>query len=156
MAVKIRWSNLLNITDLDFIPGPPDELILSDEISQVIAWLTAATLHDRRLLRCTQQGAMLIANAWDNMAVVENDELNPTASTPDSFTATKDNKGVLVTSGSTLVKTGFVRVASGATENIYIPTNGLYFYPHKVYSVTVTVVPAASGTGGYVGITAFN
>lgn len=155
MAVKIRWSNLLNITDLDFIPGPPDDLILSDEIMQVISWLTAATLHDRRLLRCTQQGALLIANAWDNMGVAENDELHPDNGTPDSFTATKDNKGVLVTGSTQIVKVGFVRVASGATENIYVPPGGEYFYPHKTYSVTTTVVPTSGGTASYVGITAF-
>jgi len=156
MAVRIKWSNLLNIAELDFIPGPQHVLQLSDEITQSIAWLTAATGHDRRLLRCNEHGALLTGNAWDNLAVVENDELYPAAGVPDSFTATSENKGVLVTSSTEIIKAGFVRVAGGATENIYLPPAYEYFYPHPTYSVTATVVPATGGTASYVGITTFS
>jgi len=156
MPTKIKWTNLLRITELDFIPSPPSVLQLSDELIQTIAWLTAATGHDRRILRCNELGALLTGNAWDNLSVVATDELIPADGVPDSYISAVENKGVLVTTSTQIVKIGFVRVSGGGTENIYIPPGELYFYPHTIYSVTATVVPASGGTTSYVGITAFN
>ncbi len=156
MAKKIRWSSLLNIDELEFIPSPPTEFTVSDEIIQTIAWLTAATSHDRRLLRCTELGALLTGHGWDNLTVVENDELYPGPGSPDSFTFTASNKGILVASSTLIIKAGFVRVSGGAAEDIYVPPGVLYFYPHSCYSITARAVPTGSGTASYVGITAFN
>ncbi len=156
MAVKIRWSNLLNINELEFVPEPPRELKVSDEITQTIAWLTAATGHDRRILRCNELGALLIGHSWDNLTVVETDELIPTSGTADVFTASVENKGVLITTSTQIVKATMVRVSGGATEVIYLPPGETYFYPHPIYSVTINVVPDPGGTTNYIGITAFN
>ena len=155
MAKRIKWNNLLNVSELEFIPGPPTELKVSDELIQSISWLTGATNHDRRLLRCTELGALLTGNGWDNMAVVETDVLYPDDGSPDSYIASVANKGVLVSTSTVIIKAGFVRISGGTTENIYIPPGVFYFYPHSVYSITATVVPASGGTAGYVGITSF-
>lgn len=156
MARKLKWNSLLNIRELQFIPDAPPELLISDELIQAICWLTGATNHDRRLLRCTELGALLTGNGWDNLTSVETDELNPATGSPDSYTSTVDNKGVLIATSTQIVKIGFVRISGGDTENIYIPPNALYFFPYQIYSVTATVVPSASGSGSYVGITTFN
>ncbi len=156
MPRKLKWSNLLNISELDFIPGPPAELQVSDELLQAICWLTAATQHDRRFLRCTELGALLTGNGWDNLTSVEVDVLYPTDGSPDSHITSVANKGVLVSTSTVIIKASFVRVASGVAEHIYIPPGVLYFYPHSFYSVTASVVPASGGTAGYVGITSFN
>jgi len=156
MAIKLRWSNLLKLTELDFLPEPSGDLQVADEIIQTISWLTIATSHDRRLVRGNELGAVLVGNAWDNLSVVETDELIPASTVADVFTATLPNRGVLVTTSTQIVKVTFVRVAGGATEAIYLPPGGLYFYPHTTYSVTVNVVPDPGGTTSYIGITAYN
>lgn len=154
-TIQIKWSSLLNITDLEFIPEAPKIIKVSDEILQSISWLTGATLHDRKLLRCDENGALLVNDGWVNFAVAENDELHPDDGTPDVFTATKANKGVLVATSTMIVKLSFVRVSGEAAEHIYVPPETLYWYPHTTYSVTATVIPATGGTASYVGITAF-
>jgi len=154
--IKIRFSTLLRLSELDFVPEPPTVLSLSDELIPVISWLTGATGHDRKFLRCDDNGALLVADGWSGLAVVENDQLDPTAGTPDVFTATVGNKGVLVASSCELVKITFVRVSGGATEDFYMPPGQYLWYPHPTYSVTVTVVPTGTGTDSYVGLTAFD
>jgi predicted component of type VI protein secretion system len=155
-AKRLEWSSLLHMTELDFEPEAPSVLSVTDELSQSLSWLTAATGHDRKLIRCNELGAILVSNSWDNLSEVETDELAITAGMPDTFTATVENKGVLVASSTEIVKLDFVRVSGGDVETIYIPPNWLYFYPHKTYSITATVVPAATGDASYIGITAFN
>ncbi|KKM71585.1 hypothetical protein LCGC14_1429160 [marine sediment metagenome] len=155
-AIKLKWSSLLRLTDLEFEPEAPKVLSVSDELIQSLSWLTGATLHDRRLLRCNELGALLVGNAWDNLSEVETDELNPADGVPDSYTATVENKGVLIATSTQIVKIDFVRVSGGDTETVYISPSSLYFYPHTIYSVTATVVPASGGTASYVGITTFN
>lgn len=155
-AIQIRWSALFKLTELEFIPAPPTALKVSDEIIQTISWLTAATKHDRKLLRCNEQGALLIGNAWDNLNSVETDELNPTDGVPDTYTASAVHQGVLVSSSTQIILASFLPVSGGVVEDIYISPNTDYFYPHSVYSIVATVVPASGGTASYVGITAFN
>ena len=145
----------MNLSDIEFVPGPPTELRLSDQITQTIAWLTAATRHDRRLLRCNNQGALLVGNSWDILAVVETDELYPQSASPDSFTKSVDNIGVLVTTSDEMVKAVFVRVSGGDSETIYISREAMYWYGHETYSVTLSVVPDPNGIANYCGITAF-
>lgn len=154
--IRIKWSTLLNLTELEFLPEPPKVLKLSDEMITTLSWLTAATGHDRKLLRCTEQGALLVGNAWDNMASVETDELYPQSGSADTFTATLGNKGVLLAVGMFMIKATFTRVSGGDTEVIYVPAKTLLFYPHTTYSVQCNVVPDPNGSAGYVGITAFN
>ncbi|GAI19746.1 unnamed protein product, partial [marine sediment metagenome] len=74
-AIKIKWSSLLNLTELEFVPAPPKVLEVSAELVQAIAWLTAATGHDRKLLRCTENGALLVADPWSLLSVVETCEM---------------------------------------------------------------------------------
>lgn len=156
MAIKLKWSALLHLAELEFEPEPPKVLSVSDELVQAISWLTGATRHDRRLLRCTEDGALLTADAWALMAVVETDELNPTSGSPDTFTATTPNKGVLIASSTQIIKVTVTRVSGGDSEVIYIPADWLYWYPHKVYTIVAAVVPDPGGTASYVGITAYN
>lgn len=155
-AVKIKWSQLLNLTELEFVPEPPKVLTVSDELLQTISWLTGATGHDRRLLRCTEDGALLVADPWSLLAVVETDELYAASGSPATFTATLANKGVLIATSTQLIKASIRRVSGGDTEVIYIPANWLYWYPHKVYDIIAAVVPDPGGTASYVGITAYN
>lgn len=155
-VVKIKWSQLLHLTDLEFIPEAPKVLSVSDELLQTISWLTGATGHDRRLLRCTEDGALLVADPWSLLSVVETDELYPQSGTPDTFTATVANKGVVIATGAQLVKFSIVRVSGGATEVIYVAANWTYWYSHKVYSIIAATVPDPTGTASYVGITAYN
>lgn len=155
-AVKLKWNQLLKLTELEFIPEPPKVLKVSDELLQAISWLTAATGHDRRLLRCNEQGALLVGNAWDLLAVVESDELYPVSGGADTFTATKANKGVLIATDQRIAKLTITRVSGGDTEVVYLPPFCLYWYPHIVYSIVAAVVPDPGGTAMYVGITAYN
>jgi len=155
-AIKIKWSSLLNLTELEFIPEPPKVLSVSDELLQTISWLTGATGHDRRLLRCTEQGALLVGDPWSLLASVETDELHPAAGAPDTFTAAYANKGVLIATSTHIVKVSVRRANKPDTEHFYMPPAWLYWYPHKVYDVIATVVPAGTGTASYVGIAAFN
>lgn len=155
-AVRITWSSLFRLSELEFIPEPPTVLKLSDEMLQTLSWLTGATGHDRRLLRCTEQGALLVGDAWANLVSVQTDELYPTDGSPDSYTASVENKGVLVATSTQPVKLSFVRISGKPAEHIYVSPETLYWYPHTIYSVTATVVPASGGTASYVGITTFN
>jgi len=155
-TVQIKWSSLLNLSELEFIPEALTVLMLTDEVVQSISWLTGATNHDRRLLRCDENGALLVAKPWGLLNSVETDELHPLNGTPDVYTATLVNKGVLVAVSTQIVKLSFVQVSGGAAEHIYVSPDTLYWYPNKVYTVTATVVPASGGTASYVGITAFN
>lgn len=155
-TTKLKWSSLLNLTELEFEPEPPKIINVSDELQQTISWLTAATGHDRRLLRCNENGALLIADAWSNLVEVETDELLADTSSSDTFTATVENKGVLIATSTVIIKATFKRLSDSADEIIYLPFGLYYWLGHPTYSVKVELVPADSGTGGYVGITAFN
>lgn len=155
-AIKIKWSQLLNLTELEFIPEAPKVLSVSDELVQTISWLTAATGHDRRLLRCSETGALLVADAWSLLSVVETDELYAQEGSPDTFTATVPNKGVLIATSTQIVKVSIRRVSGGDTEVMYIPPAWAFWYPHKVYDIIATIVPDPGGTDNYVGITAYN
>lgn len=156
MGIKIKWSNLFNMPELEFEPAPPRELILSDELNQTLAWLTAATRHDRKLLRCDDNGSLLVTDAWTGLNVVESFEKHPTDEATDTATATKPNVGVLVSTSDQLVRCEFVRVSGGAVEEIYVPPNQYYWYPYKTYSVLLDTVPGIGGTGSYVGVVCYS
>ena len=153
---RIKWSSLLHLSELEFTPEAPKVLSVSDELLQSLSWLTGATNHDRRLIRCNELGAVLIGNAWDNLTSVETDELHPESDTPDTYTATEVNKGVLIASSTQIIKVDFYQADSAAYDRIYIPPNWLYFYPYKVFKAIAYVVPATGGTASYIGVTAFN
>jgi len=157
MAVyKIKWSNLLNLSELEFLPEAPKQLSITDEIVQSISWLTACSLHDRKLLRCDENGVLLVGYPWSNLIEVETAELVPASTSPKTFTATVPNKGVLVASSTQMIKLSFVRFAGGDIEDVFIPANYLYWFGHSTYTVTATTSPATGGTTSRVGITAFN
>lgn len=152
---KLRWQSLLRFSELEFIPAPPSELEVADEIMHTLAWLTGATNHDRRLLRCDLNGALLVGHPWSLLSAIETHELHPADGIPDASPALAYNKGVLVSSSAQIITAGFVRVSGGATETIYIPPGENLFYPYPTYSITATVVPASGGTASYVGVTVF-
>lgn len=154
-AKRLKWSSLLNLTELEFEPEAPKQLMVSDELSIAISWLTGATNHDRKLIRCDENGALLIADAWSLLTVVYNEELFPDTGTPHTSANLAENKGVLIATSTVIIKLGFQRVAAGPVESIYIPPNTLYWYPHSVFRVSATLVPIGSETGSYVGITTF-
>jgi hypothetical protein len=157
MALRyIRWSELLKFPELEFMPDAPPSLLVGDTLQFVLSMLTGQTGHDRRLLRCDDNGCLLVNEAWSNLVSVETDELYPQSGVPDSFTATVDNKGVLIATSTQLVRVGVVRVLGGAAEYFYVPPANLYWIPYSVYSVVVSTVPLSGGTANYVGITAFN
>lgn len=154
--IKLAWNSMMRLSELDFKPLVPTEIRVSDEFIQAISWLTGATGHDRKLLRCDENGALLIDNAWALLSSVETGELAPATTVPATFTATVENKGVLIATSTQIVKIGFIRASGGAAENVYLPPNCLYFFPNPVYQVVATTVPATGGTTSYVGITAFS
>lgn len=154
-VIKLRWSSLLNMTDLQFEPPMQNEMIVSDRVQQSISWLTGATGHDRRLLRCNEDGALLVDNAWSLLNVVEYDELTVDAGVSDSFADMLPNKGVLISTGSKIIKCVFTRVSGGDGETVYVPANTMYWFPHTTWKVAVWAVPAASGGASYIGVTTF-
>lgn len=155
MAVrKIKWSSLLRCSELEFEPEPPIELEVEDKLIQTLAWLTGATRQDRRLLRCTEDGALLVTNAWDGLNSVETDELYPQDGTPDVYTAAVEHKAILIATSMQIVKLSIVRKSGETALHYYVPPNQFFFYPFPVYTITATVVPASGGTANYVGITA--
>lgn len=155
MAVRrIKWNSLLRYAELEFIPEPPAELEITDELVQSLSWLTGATRQDRRLLRCTEQGALLVANAWDGLNSVETDELYPLNGTPDTYTPSVKHNAVLIATSTQLVKISIVRKSGKTALHYYVPPSSFFFYPYSTYTVTATVVPASGGTANYVGITA--
>jgi len=155
-VVKLQWSNLLKLTELEFKPDFPAQLNISDEVLQVISWLTATTGYDRRLLRCTPQGALLVAKPWSIMHVVANVELYPATDTPAVATSLAANKGILISSSTVIVLATFRRVSGGSMEHVFVPPNSYYWYPYSCFAVTITLVPANSETACYVGLTSFN
>jgi len=155
-AIKIKWSSLLNLTELEFVPEAPKVLSVSDELIQTISWLTAATGHNRLILRCTEQGALLVADAWSGLASVETDELHPAAGGADSDTPTSVHRGVLIATSTQIVRISFVRKSGGLAEHYYVPPESYYWFPCAVLTVTATVVPVGTGTASYVGVTYFN
>lgn len=156
MAIKIKWSNLFNMAELDFEPAPPRELILSDELSQCLAWLTAATRHDRKMLRCDDNGSILVTDAWGGLNACESFPLLPQSGVTHTATATKPNVGALISTSTQLVKCSFVRKSGGAAEVIYVPPHQYYWYPFSTYSVEVAVVPDPGGSTSYVGVTCYD
>jgi len=155
-VTRLKWSSLLQLTEIEFKPEAPKVLTVSDELIQSLSWLTGATKHDRRLLRCDENGALLIADAWSLLNSVETDELYPQSAAEDTYVSSVAHKGILVSTGTQIVKVGFLPVSGGVVEWIYISADTLYWYPHSVYSIVVHVVPDPDGTASYVGITAFN
>jgi len=155
-AYKLKWSSLLHLTELDFIPEAPKVLSVSDELIQSLSWLTGATKHDRKLIRCNELGAVLVGNAWDNLTSVETDELYPESGSAKTYTATLANKGVLIATSTQMVMVDFYQVGDSVYDRFYLPSNCLYFYPYKTVKVIVSTVPFSGGTASYVGITALN
>lgn len=152
---KLQWNSLLNMTELKFEPEELKQLTVTDELVIAISWLTAATKHDRKLLRCDENGALLTTDPWTLLVAVENDVLSFSSGSPDTFTASVQNKGVLIATCSNACSLTFVRVEDGAEEIIYVPANWLYWYPHTVYSVTAANLPAIAGAD-VLGLTTFN
>jgi len=157
MAVKkLKWNSLLRYAELEFEPQAPKVLEVSDELVQSLAWLTAATQQDRRLVRCTEQGAILVADAWSGLESVETAELYPEQNAPKNDEPSSVHRGVLIASSTVMVIVSFLRAGETVAEDIYVPPESYYWYPHPVTKVTVGLVPADSATASYVGVTYFN
>ena len=154
--VRIKWSSLLNLTELEFEPEPPKQLSVSDELIQSLSWLTAATKHDRKFLRCDENGALLTTDAWALLNAVDEDELYPESASPKTSKTFATNKGVLIATSSVIIMIDFYQIADTVKERIYLPANCLYFYPHKTAKVIIATVPYTGGEASYVGVTAFN
>ncbi len=154
--IRISWNLLLNLTELGFDLGSLPELSLSNEIGFSLSILTAATRRDRKLLRCDNNGVLLVGDPWTGLISVETDELYVNAGTADSFTASVENKGVLIATPSYLVKASMIRTAGGTAEVVYIAPYQGFWFPGPVYSIEVDDVPAGATDSFYVGITAFN
>ncbi len=155
-SMKIRWNSLLNITELGLDGVPPATLNLSDDVAFTLSILTAATRRDRKLLRCDENGALLVSEPWNGLVPVETDELLIGNGAADSFVASVANKGVLVATQLYMVEVRFVRVSGGSEEVIYIAPDQMFWYPGPVYSVEVDDVPEGGTLEVTVGITAFN
>lgn len=156
MAIKIKWNSLLRLTELEFTPAPPNVLTITDELLQSISWLTAATKHDRKLLRCDENGALLITDAWNGFSSVEVRELTPEQNNPSTFTPSVEHKGILIATGEDIIKASFKRVGTSVYEHTYIPAHSFYWYAHFCIDIIITSVPVDNSTPSYVGAVAFN
>lgn len=152
---KLQWSNLFRLTELTFIPDEPKQLTVNDEITMSISWLTAATKHDRKLLRCNEQGALLVAEPWSLLTSVELEALYPAPAASETFTVTKENNGVLIATSTQIVRVGFKRIIDGDYEYVYLPNGALYWFPNPVYQVFADTVPTGFGVASFVGVTTF-
>ena len=155
-AYKIKWSNLLFLTELDFIPERPAQLTITDEIIQSISWLTGATRHDRKLLRCDDNGVLLVGNPWSDLIEVESAELYPQDGVPAVASCTVCNKGLLIATSTQPVKMTFVRSGGTGEEDVYLPPGWLYWFAHPCCNVTATYLASPTATVSHVGVTAFN
>ncbi len=155
-ALRIKWSNLLTIPELDIIGSLPRDMPLADEIVQTIAWLTGVNRTERKFLKCDILGAMLVSDAWNLFNAVEAALLEPTDSTEDSHTFTTANLGVLISTHTKLVRVEFERVSGVSADIVYVPPNNYYWYPHETYLVKGQTVPHALGGTTLIGLTAFN
>ncbi len=153
---KLKWNSLLRYAELEFEPQAPKVLEVSDELTQSLSWLTAATQQDRRLVRCTEQGALLVADAWSGLNSVETTELTPTEGTAVYHEATKVHKGVLISTSTELVKISFHLGGDIALQVYYVPPANYFWYPHQVYQVWAEVVPETDGLATEVGVTYFD
>ena len=154
-TVKLQWSNLLKLTELEFRPDFPAQLNISDEVLQCISWLTGTTGYDRRLLRCTKQGALLVADAWCGLHEVDVHVMYPETGDPKTADNIVANDGVLLVTSTAIVRFDIARVSGGEVETFHVPPGSYYWYPFSAYSVVATVVPAGSGTASYVVVTAY-
>ena len=153
-AKRIKWNSLLRYAELEFVPDEQPKLTVSDEIIQSLSWLTGATRQDRRLLRCTQQGALLVADAWSGLNSAETYDLYPQSGTADTFSPSVEHIAILLSTSTQLVKVRFIRKSGGDAEYFYVPPNSYFFFPYRAYAVTAYVVPDPGGTANYVGIVA--
>lgn len=156
MAKQIKWTSLLRLSELDFVPDAPRILNLADEVIQTISWLTAATGEDRRLLRCTKDGALLVAHPWSLFTSVESDEMYPESGTPATFTPSVEHKGLLLAIGEQVVLARITRVSGGDYEDIYVAPYTMFWYPFSIYSVRLSTVPDPLGSASYNGAVVFN
>lgn len=154
--VRIKWTSLLKMTDLDMEGDFPRDLMLEDTMQLSLAWLTAINRTERKLLRCDGNGALLLSDPWNGFISVE-EAINEVAnSTEDTVTWTTANQGILISTGVNLVHTFFKRVNGGDDEAVYIPADSFYWFPHSCYSVRMRCVPYPTGGAAVHGLTAFN
>ncbi len=154
-SIKLLWSNLLKLTELEFRPDFPAQLNLSDEVLQTISWLTATTGFDRRLLRCTRQGALLVAKPWSIMHSVENGDTATVQSMETSVNIMEPNDGVLICTTTEIIKLGFRRKSGADIEWVHVPPASYYWFPFPAYTFVVKCVPADSAAVSIVGYTTF-
>ncbi len=154
--IRVTWSRLLNLSELELDTGSLPDLSLSNEIAFSLSILTAATRRDRKLLRCDDNGVLLVGDPWTGLISVETDVLYVNAGSADSFTASVANKGVLIATPTYVVQASIVRISGGAAEVVMISPHQNFWFPGPVYSVEVDDVPAGATDTFYVGITAFN
>ena len=153
---QLKWSSLLQITELEFEPEAPKVLKIDDKLLQAISWLTACTRHDRKLLRCDENGALLFTDAWNGFESVEAVEREPEANQPAPYSPTVEHKGILVGTSDLLVKLSFTKTGSSVAEHTFVPAASFYWFPHSCSSVVVTLVPADLADSCIVGLTAYN
>lgn len=154
--VKIKWGSLMNIPDLDMEGDGPRDLVLEDKIQVSLAWLTALSRSERKLVRCDALGALLMSDPWNGLNPVDNGTNEVTANVEDTVIWTQENKGTLISTGQYLVQVFFRRVVGAADEIVYIPGSAMYWFPHSLYSIRMRTVPYATGGTAVHGLTAFN
>lgn len=155
-SIMLKWSNLFNMTELDFEGAFPPVMTVEEDIQIALAWLTAADRTERKLVRCDSLGALLVSDPWNGFNPAAAGILEVDNSTEDTVTFTADNLGVLVATDDGVVQVFFKRILGGADEEVYIPGHSMYWYPHPCYSVRARCVPYATGGAFVHGVTAFN
>lgn len=157
MGVKrLKWNSLLRYAELEFEPQAPKVLEVTDELVQSLSWLTAATKQDRRLVRCTEQGALLVADAWSGLISVESAELYTGTNGTSSDIPTKVHKGVLFVTSTEVIQLRIQRTVAEVYEYYYVPPASYYWYPHSIYKITLIKFPDVGGTPSYIGVTYYD
>lgn len=156
MDIRVSWSSLLQITELDFTPEAPKVLKMDDKLLQAISWLTACNRHERKLLRCDENGALLFTDAWNGFNSVEVAEKEPETSAPKTYTPTVEHKGILISTAAYLIKLSFKRTGTTVYEHTFVPAASFYWYPHSCVDVVISLVPLDADNSCIVGVTAYN
>ncbi len=152
----LKWSHLFNMPEIDFEGSFPMRVSVEDNIQITLAWLTGAGRDSRKLLRCDALGSLLSSDPWNGFNPVEKEEFGVTNDNTVIKTFTEPNVGILVSSGANLVSVGFIRIAGGASEGVYVPAYSYYWFPHSVYQVAMAPVPIATGGAATHGATGYN
>ena len=156
MPAIIKWSNLLSTEGIDYIPEPHGVLKVSDDISHSIAFMTAATRHDRKMIQCNEHGAMLVGNPWDNLTSVARAIIGISEGIAYEYDYVDDNVGTLFASSDLLLNICYKRTPASDIERMLLPANSMVFVPYTLVWSEFSLMLIDLGKSTACGLVVFN